>query len=294
MAGISWTEAPVAETTGFSVATVSRCPGERAMSILIVRVLHSATRTGCVSVACLLLCLSAPLALLARSPGLAELQVSETEGVYTINLVTQMQVPAHYVYRVLTDYEHIYRLDPAIIDSEILPAPDGAVVRVRTRIKDCIAFFCRTIDRVEDVRELKYGGLQARIVAALSNFKSGHAEWKILGSQGHTRVIYHAQMEPDFYIPPLIGSYFVKQKLRKNLLASFARIECIARIQAGLEEQPGRNKAMLAKGTDDRTAGAALLAGQDPTRVAQAPAAGNPVREPGECTRPCRKQNTGC
>ena len=243
---------------------------------------------------CLLLCLLHPLATLARSPQLAELQVSETDGVYTINLVMQMQAPAHYVFRVLTDYEHIYRLDPAIIDSEILPAPDDTVVRVRTRINDCIAFFCMTIDRVEDVRKLKYGGLQASIVADLSNFKSGHAEWKILASQGHARVIYHARMEPDFFIPPLIGSYFLKQKLRKSLLASLARIECIARIQAGLEPEPGRQPVTLAKRSEDRAAADALLAGQDPTRVARAPAAGGSATTASDCTRPCRSQDTAC
>jgi hypothetical protein len=266
------------------------------MTILIAGLPRSAVHYRPVPAACigLLLCLLTPLVLLAQSPRLGELQVSEAGGVYTVKLVMQMQAPADYVYRVLTDYEHIYRLDPSIIDSEILPAPDDTAVRVRTRINDCIAFFCMTIDRVEDVRELEDGGLQARIVAAQSNFRSGHAEWKILASQGHTRVIYHAQMEPDFYIPPLIGSYFVKRKLRRNLLASFARIECIARIQAGLEPKPGRDGGLLAKGADAGPAGAALLAGEDPGRAARVPAAGSPGSEADECPRPCRNQDTAC
>ena len=266
------------------------------MNVLLGRMPHSVTHTwpaGATGV-CLLLCLLAPLTLPARSSNLAELQVSESGGVYTISLVMQMQVPAHYVQRVLTDYEHIYRLDPAIIDSEILPAPDDTVVRVRTRINDCIAFFCMTIDRVEDVRELEHGELDARIVAPLSNFKSGHARWRILGSREGTLVSYLAQMEPDFFIPPVIGSYFVKQKLRKNLLASLERIECMARIQADLEREPGRNQVRLAKGTDDEAAVAALQAGQDPTRVTRAPAAGSAAREDGDCPRPCRNQGAAC
>ena len=114
-----------------------------------------------VSCACLLMCLLIPL---ARTADLAELQVSETQGIYSINLVMQMQVPARYVRRVLTDYEHIYRLDSAIVDSKILSSSDDGVVRGRIRIADCIAFLCKKIDRVEDVRELEHGGLQATIV----------------------------------------------------------------------------------------------------------------------------------
>ena len=97
---------------------------------------------------------------------------------------------------------------------------------------------------------MDHGGLQATTVPALSSFKSGHAEWKILRMEERTQVTYQAQMEPDFFIPPLIGSYFVKQKLRKSMLASLARIECIARIQAGLERNPGLDPVLVA---DDDT-----------------------------------------
>jgi hypothetical protein len=145
------------------------------MKTLFERTLQFPIQRRHVVISCmwLLLCLQAPL---ARAVDLAELQVGETRGVYRINLVTQIQAPVDYVHGVLTDYKHIYRLDPAIVDSGILPSPDDGVVRVRTRILDCIAFFCMTIDRVEDVRELENGGLQATIVPALSNFKYSHAE----------------------------------------------------------------------------------------------------------------------
>lgn len=232
---------------------------------------------------------------LARTADLAELQVSETEGIYSINLVIQVHAPAWHVHRVLTDFARIYRLDPAIVESEILPSPDEGVVRVRTRVHDCIAFFCMKIDRVEDVRELDHGGLQATTVPALSSFKSGHAEWKILRMEERTQVTYQAQMEPDFFIPPLIGSYFVKQKLRKSMLASLARVECIARVQAGLELNPGMDPVMVAnESTDEVAVGAALLAGQDPTIIAQAPAAGSTASEYAGCAQPCSSSDASC
>ena len=264
------------------------------MNILVARRPHSATHTrhAVVACTCLVLFLLIPL---ARTADLAELQVTETEGIYIINLVMQVQAPARYVHHVLTDYAHIYRLDPAIVDSEVLPSPDEGVVRVKTRIHDCIAFFCMKIDRVEDVRESNHGGLQVTTVPALSSFKSGYAEWKILRMEERTQVTYQAQMEPDFFIPPLIGSFFVKRKLRKSMLASLARIECIARIQAGLERNPGLDPVLVADETpDDHAVGAALLAGQDPTMVAWAPAAGSTVSEYTGCARPCSISDVPC
>ncbi len=254
----------------------------------------SAGLTGQLATAgtCLLLCLLNPL---ARAADLAELQVSESEGVYRINLIMQLQAPAQQVQRVLTDYPRIYRLNPSITDSEILPSPGPGMVRVRTRMLDCIAFICKEIDRVEDVRESGPGGLLATTVPALSSFKSGNAEWQILGNGEHSQVIYQAKMEPDFYIPPLIGRHFVKKKLRQATLASLERIECIARIQAGLEQNPAPDRSRVVDGaTENHAVGALLLAGRDPSGVAPAPAAGIPVDGDTGCARPCVRNNASC
>jgi hypothetical protein len=246
------------------------------------------TRYAVVASVCLLACL-------LISPANAEVQISEAEGVYSINLVMQMEVPAQYVYRVLTDYVHIYRLEPAIIDSEILPSADNGVVRVRTRIADCIALFCIKIDRLEDVRELGYDTLQVTTIPTLGSFKSGHAVWKILGMEERTQVIYQAQIVPDFYIPPLIGRYFVMQKLRQSILAGLTKIECIARIQAAQERNHELNPALVVdKAADDRAVDAAILAGQDPTLVARAPAAGSTFKEQTDCVQPCGNKNATC
>jgi hypothetical protein len=249
-------------------------------------------RQTVVTSVCLLLCLLIPLALAAD---LVDLHIGETEGIYSINVIMQMEVPAQYVYRVLTDYAHIYRLDPAITDSEILPSADDGVVRVRTQIDDCIAFFCKKIEMVEDVRDLDHGDLKATTVSNLSSFKSGHTEWKVLGIGEHSQVIYQAQMEPDFFIPPLIGAYLVKQKLQQRLLASMEKIECIARQQAGLEQKLETEPVLVADNlTEHHTLGAALLAGKDPTMIARAPAAGRTVRDTVDCARPCSLGATPC
>jgi hypothetical protein len=232
---------------------------------------------------------------LLSPPARSELQVSVAKGVYSINLAVQMHVPARYVYRVLTDYVHIYRLDPAITESEILPSPEAGVVRVRTRLADCIAVFCIKIDRVEEVRELGHDILQVTTIPTLNSFKSGHAVWKILGKEENTQVIYQAQIEPDFYIPPLIGSYFVTEKLRQSISASLAKIECIARIQAAQERNHALDTVLLAdEAADADDVDAALLARQDPTLAARTPAAGSTAREQTDCLQPCGINGSRC
>ena len=128
---------------------------------------------------------------------LAELQVTESGSIYRIRMVMVVYAPARYVRGVL--------------------------------------FFCKSVGRVEDVRELASGDLQAEIVPELSNLKSGTAEWRIQRAGEHTLVAYQADMEPDFFIPPLIGSYFVRSNIRKEIMTSFTRLECVAQMQARLD-----------------------------------------------------------
>jgi hypothetical protein len=176
---------------------------------------------------------------------LTELQVTETGGIYHIRMVMVVHVPAKYVRGVLTDYAHIYRLNPSITESEILPSPQQGVVRVRTLMHGCVAFFCKDVGRVEDVHELESGDLRAVIVPELSNLRSGAVEWKIQPMGEHTQVTYQGHMEPDFYVPPVIGSYFVKRNMRKEIMVSFMRLECVAQIQARLDRLPRLQFATL-------------------------------------------------
>ncbi len=103
-----------------------------------------------------------------------------------------------------------------------------------TRIGGCIAFLCRDIDRVEDVSEVGAGHLRAIIVPEQSDFGSGLADWRIEPFGDQSQVVYESEFEPAFFIPPLIGSHFVKRAVGKAVTTSFAKLECIARIQAGL------------------------------------------------------------
>ena len=194
---------------------------------------------------CLILLLLVAVIPRLSAGDLTELQVTENGGVYHVRMVMVVYVPAKYVRDVLTDYAHIYRLNPSITESEILPSPEQGVVRVRTLMRGCVTFFCQDVGRVEDVRELETGDLRAEIVPELSNLRSGSAGWKIQPLGEHTQVTYQADMEPDFFVPPVIGSYFVKRNIRKEIMTSFTRLECIAQIQARLDTLPRLQLASL-------------------------------------------------
>ena len=176
---------------------------------------------------------------IAAGAELSRVELSNKGNVYTIQLEMDLDVAPRYVRDVLTDYRHIYRLNPSIVDSRVLPsAPDGAA-RVLTRIEGCVLFHCVEVTRVEDVYEKSANELTAVIVPELSDFWSGKALWRIAREGDRSRLVYEAQLEPQMFIPPLVGSYFVKKKFREEMVTTFRRIECNARARWLVDEAGG-------------------------------------------------------
>src|SRR5512139_2350775 len=79
------------------------------------------------------------------------LETSFDGGVYRVSLQAVIDADAAAVGAVLADFAQYRDLDPRILRSETLGVePDGAVL-LRTRIRACEGFFCRTVTRVERV-----------------------------------------------------------------------------------------------------------------------------------------------
>jgi hypothetical protein len=162
---------------------------------------------------------------------LIDLSIGDKQGVYHLALAMILDAPFADVHHVVTDYVHIYRIDPSIVESEILGKPDASVTRVKTLVNDCVLFYCQNILRVEDVREVGDDDIYTVIVPQLSNVRSGTTHWQILAMGAKTRINYEMTLEPGFIVPPLIGSHIVEKKLKEETLICFNNIEHIARIR---------------------------------------------------------------
>jgi len=167
-----------------------------------------------------------------QAEDLVHVEVFENSGAYQIKVVAVLKVPASYVRGVLTDYTHIYRLNPSIIESEVLEKHEDGAVSVRTKVIGCAAYFCEELERVEKVRQLPSGDLQAEIIPELSQFISGKTLWKIKSKGDFCEVTYHSEVEPDIFIPPVVGKFLVKRSIKEEMQASFANLENISSVLA--------------------------------------------------------------
>ena len=171
-------------------------------------------------------------------------EVTENNGVFQIVVSATLDAPAGYIRQVLTDYRNIYRLNSSIVETEIIDRCHRDGTRIRTKILVCASVFCREVERVEAVRALDSGNLQARIVPEQSEFRSGLANWKITPTGYGSELEYNATVEPDFFIPPVVGVPVIRSSLKAEFIATVARIEKIASINAeryGSEEHAFAN-----------------------------------------------------
>jgi hypothetical protein len=159
-----------------------------------------------------------------------ELSVTKEDGEYVLLIAAVVNAPENYVFQVLTDYKHVYRINPTIIEVDVQDTDRNGVVRVRHQSEHNIGPFCFSIDWVGDIVETRHGHLEITTQSNQSSFSSGFAIWVIKPQGDSTWVLHESKLKPKFFIPPIIGDYFLKRHIRESILTTFNRIECHAQI----------------------------------------------------------------
>ena len=165
------------------------------------------------------------LALLLLSPAGAldgdNVSVEKQDRAWIVRATFDVDASADQVRSVLTDFRNPERLNPAVTGREIIRRQPG-LVRMSTEFRGCALFFCKTMTLVQDVA-VSDASVRADVVPEGSDFRSGYLLWSIdAGRGGRTHVVLQATMEPDFFVPPLIGGLLVRRAL-KNQVHEIAR-----------------------------------------------------------------------
>lgn len=152
-------------------------------------------------------------------------------GLYRVEVDMRLDARPSGVWRLLTDYEHYERINESIRESEVLERRGPTDNRVRTVTEACVYFFCKTLVQVQDVVEVDGHYLAASVLPELSDFRHGVARAYVWEEGGQTRVRILAEVEPDFWIPPLIGPWLITRKLRSEALETIFTVERLSSAQ---------------------------------------------------------------
>lgn len=166
----------------------------------------------------------------ALAPDSRDIHIEKQDRAYVIRMSFDVQANAYQVRSVITDYRNPARLSSTVRGREIISHKAG-VTRISTELRGCVVFVCKTMKLVQDVTE-SADSVRADVVPDGSDFRSGYLLWSIVGEEsGRTRIVFEAAMEPDFFVPPLIGGFLIRSALEKQVteiaqnLASEAALE---------------------------------------------------------------------
>lgn len=136
------------------------------------------------------------------------------DDVYRVHAVARIDAGMRAVRAVITDYDHMHWITGAVLEAKVLerPAQDIAVVFVRSRA--CFSIFCKTIEQVQRVDSRDANAIIFETIPGRGDLKRGSSEWNLETiDEGRTRLTWNMEMEPDFWVPWLIGPGLVTSGL---------------------------------------------------------------------------------
>ena len=152
--------------------------------------------------------------------------VEYSAGVYSVEFDALVTAEQPAIYALLTDFDHFYRLNNVILESAVINQQSDRVKKYRLLLYSCILFFCRDAELTENVQENGKDEIITEVDPALSDFRSGRSKWKILPEGiGQTSIEIRKNLEPSFWVPPLIGPWMIKNKLLQELSVMLDRLE---------------------------------------------------------------------
>lgn len=170
----------------------------------------------------------------ASAADIQHLTVDRQDNRYLLDLRVALDTSAARAFAVMRDYPNLADINPAVQAVTVLPgAPPGAT-RVQTAVRVCVLWFCRVLEQVQDMRHAALGDggtVSATVLPALSNLRYGQADWLVTTCDDSDRAClrFTAELEPDFWVPPVIGPWALKRKLREEGIETSLGIERVAR-----------------------------------------------------------------
>lgn len=132
-------------------------------------------------------------------------------------------------YAVLADLDHLADFVPQMKSSRVISAP-GAPIRLR-QVGDASAGpFHYTIDVTLAVKTDPPRRLEFERVAG--NMSAMRGSWNVTGDGARCEIRYEADLEPEFWVPPLIGPRLMKSQVDEQMHGLLAEIERRARAVA--------------------------------------------------------------
>ncbi len=159
---------------------------------------------------------------------LKDVSVERKDARYHLSSTTYFDATQSQLYKILTDYEQFPRFAQAFVEGENREPDEQGRPQFYTRMEGCVLLFCKSYIRYGHLELKPEYDIVAIVDPELSNFNYSRERWQLIPEGEGTIMIYDFEMEPGFWVPPIVGPYVIKRALRSGGNAAVNRIEALA------------------------------------------------------------------
>ena len=179
--------------------------------------------------------LPAAVALLAIAPcALADdgtrTEVSRSGSVVQVRSTIEAAAPGELCYAVLADFDRLSEFIPGMLSSDIV-SPPGEPLLLRQVGRATVGFIEYGFDVTLAVTEDPPRRIDFSSVAG--NLRQMQGSWQVEGDAFRCRIDYRADIEPAFWVPPVIGPLLMRRQVEQQIEGLAAEIG--RRARAGRE-----------------------------------------------------------
>ena len=163
-----------------------------------------------------------------QSAEIMSIDVDSDDGGYTMISEAWFDASVEQIYEVYRYWDYATQFSSAIVEARDIEQDEQGRPQFYIRNKGCVLFFCQSFVRQGYIESEPLIVVRAFADPSVSDFHHSNESWKFEAHNGGTMVTYKLSMRPKFWIPPGIGPYLLKRKLRRNGGDAVDRIELIA------------------------------------------------------------------
>jgi carbon monoxide dehydrogenase subunit G len=150
------------------------------------------------------------------------LDVKRKGDSFIISATATLAAPASVVWEVLTDYDHLARFIPGLSRSAVkIRAANRLQVEQAGEARFFV--FAYPIEMRLEVLESPHESITSRRIGG--NLKRMTGRYDLQVAQTGVRLRYAGELEPDFALPPLIGTLAVRTMVEEQFVALVSEIE---------------------------------------------------------------------
>ncbi len=163
-----------------------------------------------------------------RGAELLDVQVELRNDRYRLYSETHLDVNREALYELLTDFDKFEKFTSAIVESNNIEPDEKGRPGFYARMEGCVLLFCKSFIRNGYLLLSPIAEIVAISDPQESDFKYCRERWQLIPDGEGTLLIYDFEMEPAFWVPPVIGPYFIQRTLKRGAHRAVDRIERLA------------------------------------------------------------------